>query len=546
MKLGGFRKGLLVVALCFSALSFTGCSGSGNSSSSGTSVTLADLVGTWKQMTLNSTDVSGDGLITVFEATTYTYKEAATGVDAGCSETGSWTMSGNTITFSPAASSTCGDTAAYSLTITAFNGTTLSESRASFGNTLTLQKQTNLATSITAADFVGTWKGMLYNTTDISSYNDLIVFDTTTYTYTQPAIGDNQACSESGTWSVSGNTITYSPASSSTCGDTTPYAETIATYDGTTVTSTRDGNVMTLRKQTTSSSTGVPAAPAGLQAAAGDKTVTLSWTSVPGATGYYIYESETSGVTETNYLQKLTTNTDPQGLNGFTNGTTYYFIVTAVNANGESTASAQVSATPTASGTTTSSVPAAPTGVHAVAGDGRITMSWTAVPGATSYNIYWSTATGVSKANGQVLLNQTNPQGLTVPNGTTYYFVVTALNANGESAESAEVSATAELSAPAGVTATTDGIAYGSMQISWNPVSGATSYNIYASTTKGVTKATGTKYPNVSNPATFTGTAGTTYYFVVTALDSNGESAESVQVCAVPQDGRYYIPCTAY
>ena len=74
------------------------------------------------------------------------------------------------------------------------------------------------------------------------------------------------------------------------------------------------------------------------------------------------------------------------------------------------------------------------------------------------------------------------------------------------------------------------------MSISWTSVSGATSYNIYWSTTSGVTKTTGTKITGATSPYTHTGrTNGTTYYYVVTAVNGYGESSESSQVSGTPQ-----------
>ena len=217
-----------------------------------------------------------------------------------------------------------------------------------------------------------------------------------------------------------------------------------------------------------------------------------------------------------------------------TDGTTYYYIVTAVNAMGESAASAQVSATPAAP----TAVPAAPTGVTAVAGDGQATLSWTAVPGATSYNIYWSTTSGVTTANGTQIPGAPSPYvqtGLT--DGTTYYYIVTAVNAMGESAASAQVSATpaAPTAVPAAPTGVTAVAGDGQATLSWTAVPGATSYNIYWSTTSGVTTANGTQIPGAPSPYVQTGlTDGTTYYYIVTAVNAMGESAASAQVSATP------------
>src|ERR1039457_4385864 len=48
----------------------------------------------------------------------------------------------------------------------------------------------------------------------------------------------------------------------------------------------------------------------------------------------------------------------------------------------------------------TPTIPTPPTGVSALPGNGQLTIAWTAVAGATSYNIYWSATSGVTTANG--------------------------------------------------------------------------------------------------------------------------------------------------
>jgi len=89
-------------------------------------------------------------------------------------------------------------------------------------------------------------------------------------------------------------------------------------------------------------------------------------------------------------------------------------------------------------------VPASPTGVTATAGNGKITIRWDEVPGATSYNIYWSTASGVTKTSANRIsnhiINTYTHTGRT--NGTPYYYIVTAVNFSGESGASVQVSGT--------------------------------------------------------------------------------------------------------
>ena len=90
-------------------------------------------------------------------------------------------------------------------------------------------------------------------------------------------------------------------------------------------------------------------------------------------------------------------------------------------------------------------VPSAPASVNAFAGDGQVTIGWSGVSGsgATSYNIYWSTTPGVTKATGTKISNVMCPYNHTgLTNNITYYYVVTAVNSYGESSESGEVSVT--------------------------------------------------------------------------------------------------------
>jgi len=227
--------------------------------------------------------------------------------------------------------------------------------------------------------------------------------------------------------------------------------------------------------------------------------------------------------TSTSFIQKV-----------LADGTTYYYIVTAVNALGESNPSAQVSASPAAPAT----APAAPAGAAATAGNTQVTLTWNAVAEASSYNVYWSTNAGVTPGNGTQIAGAVSPLVQTgLSNGTTYYYVVTAVNALGESAPSAQVSAApaAPIATPGAPTGLAASSGDGQVLISWNPVAGAASYNLYWSTNAGFTPATGTQIPGATSPYTQTTLVdGTTYYYLVTAVNAVGESAPSAEASATP------------
>ena len=177
-----------------------------------------------------------------------------------------------------------------------------------------------------------------------------------------------------------------------------------------------------------------PAAPAGLQASPGNAQVTLTWNASTGATSYNVKRSTTNGGPYTTIASPATpsyTNT------GLTNGTPYYYVVTAVNSAGESGPSSQATATPAAS----VSIPPTPTGLQATAGNAQISLTWNASTGATSYNVKRSTTSGgpYTTIASPATPSYTNT-GLS--NGTPYYYVVTAVNSAGESNPSSQATAT--------------------------------------------------------------------------------------------------------
>jgi mannan endo-1,4-beta-mannosidase len=156
------------------------------------------------------------------------------------------------------------------------------------------------------------------------------------------------------TWSVTDNAswLTTSPTAGSNNGSFTVSAT------GTTAAASRSGTITVsgggVQRTISVTQAGTtqqqpPAVPSGLSATAGNAQVALSWSASAGATSYNVKRSTTSGGPYTTVASNVTatsfTNT------GLTNGTAYFYVVSAVNANGESANSSQASATPQQGGT---------------------------------------------------------------------------------------------------------------------------------------------------------------------------------------------------
>lgn len=83
-----------------------------------------------------------------------------------------------------------------------------------------------------------------------------------------------------------------------------------------------------------------------------------------------------------------------------------------------------------------------PSNLTAIAGDSQVSLSWDAVLGATGYNVKRSTASGGPYTTIAGGVTGTSYVDTDVKNGTTYYYVVTAVDAESESDNSNEASAT--------------------------------------------------------------------------------------------------------
>ena len=241
---------------------------------------------------------------------------------------------------------------------------------------------------------------------------------------------------------------------------------------------------------------------------------TLTWNAVTGAAKYEVYRARSK---DGDYIKYSTvTGTSYTNTSYIENGNTYYYKVRALKSDGTAGAWSSV-----VSVTYKQTLPA-PTVTGGNDAQGRPTLTWKAVSGAAKYEVYrarskdgtytkYSTTTGTAYTNSSYLTS-----------GATYYYKVRALDANGNAGPySAVVSVTCrlKLTAPT-VTGGTD--AQGRPTLKWNAVSGAAKYEVYRARSKDgdyikYSTVTGTSYTNTSYLAN-----GTTYYYKVRALGSDG------------------------
>ena len=237
-------------------------------------------------------------------------------------------------------------------------------------------------------------------------------------------------------------------------------------------------------------------APTNFTATRGDGRVQLNWTR-PTNSFITLYEYSTDG--GTTWVQFGDTNTTNTTVTGLTNGTEYTFVLRARRGNlSIGTTSASVTVTPNV---------AAPTGLTATAGDGQVTLSWTAPSGfsITSYEYQRDSEAWASAGTASPY----TVTGLT--NGTQYTFKVRAVGSGGGGTASSSVTATPNIAAPTGLRATAGDR---EVTLSWTAPS---------------TTSTITNYEYLQNSGTWTSTGSTDTTYTVTGLTNRTSYTFSVR-----------------
>jgi fibronectin type 3 domain-containing protein len=177
--------------------------------------------------------------------------------------------------------------------------------------------------------------------------------------------------------------------------------------------------------------------------------------------------------------------------------------------------------------------PPAPNNFSASGTSNTVTLSWNSVSGALSYTLYWDNVSGIdSSDNAFNNITNDNYTQSGLYNGTTYYYKVTAVDSTGTMGTlSSEVNASTPLPAPDNLSASG---ANNTITLTWNSVSGATSYTLYWGNVSGI-DSSDNAFNNITNDNyTHSSLAnGSIYYYKVAAVNSSGTGTLSSVASAI-------------
>lgn len=184
--------------------------------------------------------------------------------------------------------------------------------------------------------------------------------------------------------------------------------------------------------------------------------------------------------------------------------------------------------------TFTQSAPQTPVGVNAISEDGRAKITWDKVDNAESYNVKRAVSAGgpYTVVARELLETEYIDFGLT--NGKEYYYVVSAVNKGGEGADSQEVLVAPNQRIPQVPANVFIQSGEDMIELNWQSIYNAESYTIRRSETAGgpyqVIQEHITDNTYIDHELPF----GMSYYYVITATNTMGESQYSQEACGIP------------
>ena len=249
----------------------------------------------------------------------------------------------------------------------------------------------------------------------------------------------------------------------------------------------------------------------------------LKWDKVTDAAKYEVYRARSKDGTYS--LMSTQSATGYTNTSYLANGTTYYYKVRALKANG--TASAYSSVVTITYGTVPT--PAAPAMRSAKADSAGITVSWDTAANAVTYNVYRTADAGSSWTQVASSVKGTSYKDTTVQKGVKYGYKVRGVAADGKtlgpmSSTGVTAKVTAASTTPDYVKLTSARRVTGGIQLTWESAADAKTYNVYRKVdgasgwTLLASSVSGTTYKDTS------GKSGTTYAYTVRGVAADGKT----------------------
>jgi len=273
---------------------------------------------------------------------------------------------------------------------------------------------------------------------------------------------------------------------------------------------------------------GAPGAPTNVAATPLNASASVTWTAPAddGGTPITAYTITTAGTGAPSPIV-VSGATTSHIVGGLINGNSYTFRVSATNTVGPGPDSAA------SNSVTPRTVPGAPSGATAIAGNASADLSWTAPAdnGGAAITSYTITTTGVGAPGPIVTGNTLTARTVTgLTNGNTYTFTVAATNVAGTGAASAPSNAVVPQTMPGAPTAVVATTGNTSADLTWTaPVdNGGAAITSYRITTTGPGAPAPIDTGSTATTAIVFGlTNGSSYTFTVRAANINGLGPES-------------------
>jgi fibronectin type 3 domain-containing protein len=260
--------------------------------------------------------------------------------------------------------------------------------------------------------------------------------------------------------------------------------------------------------------------------------VSIAWSVAANASSYDIFRSSTAGDKGSLIASNLAAlSYDDTSATG---GSPFFYIVVAKNAAGYAPDSSQSEGW--------GKIPGTVGGLSATQGTvvNAVTLSWSATPDATRYNIYRASSSGGSLT---LVANSTVPgfTDSTTGFGSAFYYKISVMVGAVEGSASVEVAGWGKQPVPDQVTGVSASQAtyYDKVLVSWASTTNADTYDVYRSSNSGTRGSIIASDLSVLTYDDTTATGGTHYFYTIVAKNGTGSSPDSSQV-----DGWGKLPTT--